>query len=521
MRSALHSLRYRFVLTLLGLLVVALIALAAFTRFSLMPELLRIEAIQGEEAIERAQRAIDNELRHLAVLSRDWATWDDSYRFMQDGNPQFLASNLNGATIFSDADLNMIAFLTPSGMPFWLGGLDPAIDQYRDCTERRAPCRWSRTFLETAQERIAQNTQSTGITWLQAHPQMALVSIQPILRTDGGGPLVGWLAMARPMSEEWLKKIRNSTGLAVSVHDFHGTTPPPSLQRMNEETMRASRLMPAMPAGEKLTLEIDLPRQHLNMSVEAFEMGLAWTVGLIVLVVLIVLWLLERIVLNPLRLFAAFTHRAQRADRTDVPASLQKRKDEIGALARHFQQLIEFQRQQTADLVQLSEHDPLTGLANRRRFDEHLATSLATDRHLAQPTALIMMDIDHFKAFNDRYGHPTGDTCLQTLAGVMGAHFDRSDQLVARTGGEEFIAILPGTAQEAALACAERLREAIEALAVPHTDQVVTISAGVACSVFEHPLDAAQLIEAADRALYAAKESGRNRVMAANERDYV
>ncbi|WP_168709036.1 diguanylate cyclase domain-containing protein [Onishia niordana] len=499
----------------------ALIALAAFTRYSLMPELLRIEDMQGKESLERAQRAIDNELRHLEVLSKDWAAWDDSYRFMQDGNLQFLASNINGAAIFTDANLNLIAFFTPSGMPFWLGGLDPTMGQYRNCNERRASCQWTRTFLETVQKRIEQSTQDTGMTWLQTKPQMALVSIQPIVRSDGSGPIAGWLAMARPMSEDWLQKLRNSTGLAATVHNATGTVPPPSLQRINEDIMRASRLIPATPAGEELTLAIDLPRQHLNMSVEAFEMGLAWTVCLIALVVLVVLWLLERIVLNPLRLFAAFTHRAKQADRTDVPASLQKRKDEIGALARHFQQLIEFQRKQTADLVQLSEHDPLTGLANRRRFDEHLSISLATDSHLQQPTALIMMDIDHFKAFNDRFGHPTGDTCLQTLAGVMSEHFDRADQLVARTGGEEFTAILPGTSQQAALACADRLREAIEALAVPHTDQVVTISAGVACSVFEHPLDAAALIEAADRALYAAKEAGRNRVMAASEPDYV
>jgi len=520
MLSALHSLRYRFVFALLGLLIIALVVLVAFTRFTLMPELLEDESTQAREALDRAQRAIDNEMLHLDVLSTDWATWDDSYQFMRDGNQHFLASNLGDVSIFKDANLSMIAFMRPSGQLYWLSGIDPMSGEPQGCAALDTQCQWARPFLETLRARIANNAAQEGLTWLQAYPQKALVSVQPILHSDGSGPLKGWLAMVRPMSQEWLTKLHNSTGLAIKVQQSTDGEQPLKLERLDDETMRASRLIPAAPRGEQLSIDVELPRQRLNNRIEAMDLGVSWTLSLVVLLLLLVLWMLERVVLNPLRLFAIFTHQVRRPERTDVPASLLKRRDEIGILARQFQQLLEFQRQQRAELVELSERDPLTGLANRRRFDDHLATSMKTNKRHKQPTALVVIDIDHYKAFNDQYGHPAGDACLQALAKVMSAHFDHPKQLIARTGGEEFMAVLPNTSQEIAIDSANRLRADIEALGIPHSGKVVTISAGVACSTPATPLSAEQLIEAGDQALYAAKDSGRNQVITSKDLDW-
>lgn len=513
MLSALHSLRYRFVFALLGLLIIALVTLVAFTRFTLMPEMLKDESNQAHEALDRAQRAIDNEILHLEMLSKDWASWDDSYQFMRDGNPHFLASNLSDVSIFQDADLSMIAFMKPQGQLYWLSGIDPVDRRPEGCAALDTQCQWARPFLETLRQRIADDPAKEGLTWLQAYPQKALVSVQPILKTDGSGPLKGWLAMIRPISAEWLRKLHNSTGLSIEVQHATDQEQPLKLERLNDQAMRASRLIPAAPKGEQLSIEIDLPRQRLNNRIEAMNLGLSWTLSLMGLLLLLVLWMLERMVLNPLRLFAIFTRQVRRPERTDVPATLLKRRDKIGILARQFQQLLEFQRQQKAELVELSERDPLTGLANRRRFDEHLATSMKMDKRREQSTALVVIDIDHYKAFNDQYGHPAGDACLQALAKVMSAHFNHPEQLIARTGGEEFMAVLPNTSQQSAVDSADRLRAEIEALGIPHSGKVVTISAGVACSTPDTPLSALQLIESGDQALYAAKDSGRNQVI--------
>ncbi len=173
---------------------------------------------------------------------------------------------------------------------------------------------------------------------------------------------------------------------------------------------------------------------------------------------------------------------------------------------------------QQADLLEsLSLLDALTDIPNRRRFDEALATEWARAKRDATPLSLIMIDIDHFKQYNDYYGHGAGDVCLQMVAAELAKGVVRPGDLVARYGGEEFVVILPETDQEAAGQIAERLRERIEKLSIAHiypkASSIVTISAGVATqSETSENLSAQMLHEAADKALYMAKAGGRNRV---------
>ena len=151
--------------------------------------------------------------------------------------------------------------------------------------------------------------------------------------------------------------------------------------------------------------------------------------------------------------------------------------------------------------------DPLTGLRNRRSFDEYLRWTL--DRRLKREVAFLLLDIDFFKQYNDRYGHAAGDRCLQRVAGALRGSLLRSVDLVARYGGEEFVVLLPETSADGALDVAERLRLRVEALAIPHAGStvgaVVTVSVGVAHADRAERIDADHLFSLADRALYAAK----------------
>jgi diguanylate cyclase (GGDEF)-like protein len=169
----------------------------------------------------------------------------------------------------------------------------------------------------------------------------------------------------------------------------------------------------------------------------------------------------------------------------------------------------------THQLEQLAILDGLTGIHNHRYFQEHLNKEWRRALRNKQPVSLIMIDIDFFKNFNDSYGHPTGDECLKKVAQALQQSVNRPGDLVARYGGEEFVAVLPEVGAEGAALIAERMRKAVEALKFPHRESRiaahVTVSLGVASFVPTRESAPDALIGAADKALYAAKEAGRNR----------
>ena len=163
--------------------------------------------------------------------------------------------------------------------------------------------------------------------------------------------------------------------------------------------------------------------------------------------------------------------------------------------------------------------DPLTGIANRLALEETLDKEWCRAVRHSQSLALLMLDLDHFKSYNDTYGHVQGDACLRQVAQALATTVGRAGELVARYGGEEFVVLLPSHTQEQAAAVAQRIVMAIRDLRLPHAcgvppQKFVTISVGVA--VTQPCFDAApkdsitQLFEQADSALYAAKQAGRN-----------
>lgn len=171
-----------------------------------------------------------------------------------------------------------------------------------------------------------------------------------------------------------------------------------------------------------------------------------------------------------------------------------------------------------ADLHRISLADPLTGLANRRGIEAR-ASALAGGVN-GGPFAVLMIDVDRFKAFNDHYGHPEGDRCLAAVARAIRESVRGGVDLPGRYGGEEFLVLLPGTALGEAQPAAERIRSAIEALALPHAAAehgIITVSIGIAASDGLFAETFSEVVAAADAALYVAKQSGRNRVHAAGE----
>jgi diguanylate cyclase (GGDEF)-like protein len=172
-------------------------------------------------------------------------------------------------------------------------------------------------------------------------------------------------------------------------------------------------------------------------------------------------------------------------------------------------------------LQSLAVRDGLTGLANRRSFDDTLAADWGHCLREGTPLALLLADVDHFKDYNDTFGHHRGDVCLKSVAEALMGQVFRPADLAARYGGEEFAVVMPMTGLDGALMVAERIRQAVNDLDLPPSPasgtERVTVSVGVAAMIPTAGKSPIDLIEAADSALYRAKRGGRNRVVGGDE----
>jgi len=241
----------------------------------------------------------------------------------------------------------------------------------------------------------------------------------------------------------------------------------------------------------------------------------------------------DRVLLGPIRSLAVAAHQVGSGDmsahaRMGRGAARELR--QLGAsFARMARRLREREGRITAMQAELEEmnrqlrilvrQDGLTGLGNRRHFDDMLGTEYRRAMRMGTPLTLIMVDVDRFKAFNDLYGHPAGDACLQAVARALAASLRRPADLAARYGGEEFAVLLPSTDEAGALVSAARIQDAMRAAALPHAGSeggFLSLSLGVAVLMPSGGGDGpAALVEAADTALYAAKRAGRNQVQVA------
>lgn len=177
-------------------------------------------------------------------------------------------------------------------------------------------------------------------------------------------------------------------------------------------------------------------------------------------------------------------------------------------------------KRQNDILRSLAMLDGLTGVANRRKFDEELARSWLQSVREQSQLSVIMIDIDYFKRYNDHYGHLNGDSCLQAVAGALEQAINRPYDLLARYGGEEFACILPNTQLNGAVMVAERMSANVQALQLEHLGseigQFVTVSLGVAAVISNHSIAPQALVQEADRQLYQAKHAGRAQVCFGN-----
>lgn len=203
----------------------------------------------------------------------------------------------------------------------------------------------------------------------------------------------------------------------------------------------------------------------------------------------------------------------------EVARRLLRKELQIRAAMHSLEQALQEKEALAQELQELSNRDALTGLYNRRYFEYELSRCWRRASRTQQPLSLLFIDVDHFKNYNDAYGHQLGDQCLRRIATLISESVSRDSDVVARYGGEEFVVVLPDTPRAGAIMLAERMGAQVREALIPHINspvaEVVTLSIGVATVAAQHHLNVELLVQRADQALYEAKSGGRNRVFVA------
>lgn len=520
------SIQTRFLLGLGLVLVASVIVLSMAVLTYTVPRLVQWETREAQDHVRRASRALDREYEHLLIYAREWSVWDDTFRFVQDPNQEYIDANL-GAPNFVAAMVDLLAYVRDDGQIVWAGF---KMGDVVDLAQGEALVAELRP---KAQQALRDEHGAAGI--LLTSKGLMEVAVHQIRNSREQGPPAGMMLVARLLSDDFMRRLRAQTELdlkIVPVAELAALADQPDigteLDAAGEPLVRfvsPSKLqllarLHDLAGQPSLVLGIDLSRSVFSQGRQIMTYTILGTAALFFLTLAIAGLLLRRMVFAPVAELARHAFELRNSDeytrRLNNP-----RNDEIGKLAQEFDALLDRINAQAEELKRLSFEDALTGLKNRRYFDEQLRSAWAMLQRTNQPLSLLILDVDDFKRYNDRYGHQQGDAALHAVAQVVTDVLRRAVDTVARYGGEEFAAILPGTSAEDAQALAERVRTEVMALGMRHeTSQVsgiVTVTIGVASAGTGSDMEAEELLRLADEALYTGKQSGKNTVVLAPE----
>jgi len=510
---------------MLLLVALALQALAniALQQWVLKPQFIAYEREAAATDLQRIHSAMRREVEQVNAMARDWANWDDMAAFARGEAPEFAEVNLTEAgSQSSQADWILVfrpdgtlhaELLARAGL-----ALAPQLIALRQSNSA-----FQQRLIAPALAAPTATFHVSGLVNVGGNP--IAVSARAIRTSDESGPVEGAFVMARVLNAIAIQRIAEQTVTTFSLIATEQRWPPDSSEsRRNRSGLsvqfradehNAFRAQSELEAiiGEPFVMEQrHLMRASTEAAVARWSVAAASTLVTVLLVGSIYLLVVIRSVFRPLREMQQTIAEIRRSNDLERRVALPD-VPELQGLAVGFNTLMEKLAQSERTLTELSLTDALTGLANRRGIQARFASEAQHAARGRYPVAILIIDIDHFKRYNDHYGHPAGDTCLRAVALALASTLRRTSDFVGRYGGEEFVVLLPYTAHEGAMQMADDLLAAVRDLMFAHAGSshgIVTISIGGAVGQPQSAAALDAMFAAADKELYLGKESGRN-----------
>lgn len=486
------------------------------------PALSGIQARADRQDLRRVLLAIEGWKQQLTALSYENAMRQPMYDFVQQRDTAFLDDNFP-IEFFYTLNVDDLAVFDLAGNLLEQRSIDMGS---LNIVERELPVAMLRRVLPNLANANPNAPVFRSGLLADAKTPM-LYAAASILCSRGDCLSNGSLVLMRHLDTDFFADISETTQLHVSARPATGGAVPAltDIQRNRKDQL----LWPLHDdtGTPLLELVVQLPPSEVNDKLASVPLLVAFFTSMVGYG--IVLWLVQRLLINPIRRFDQIMRqvRMQGDYGLRINSGLTS---ELGDLGRHIDEVlahVETQRTQLEEqarrMQNLSYEDSLTGLANRRRFDQALSDNWALAQRARKPLALIMFDVDFFKPFNDNYGHQRGDEVLQALGALVRGVVVRQSDVAARYGGEEFAILLPDTSEEGAATLAEHLRSSLKQAAILHEHSPIgrqlSCSFGVAALIPSAQHGPRELVHRADTALYASKTRGRDCVTAASELD--
>jgi diguanylate cyclase (GGDEF)-like protein len=515
------GLRRLILVVLLGTLtVLALLTLAAL-RWDTQQKAIELEKVEAESDLRRLVGMLQATSLEVNGVLKSWANWTELYDHFAKPNPKFTKDELNPEAL-AVGGLHFLVLLDLGGKVFQMSEVPSATGEL---PATQMATQNARAFSDYFQ-RVG-NSNACGI--MLANTQLAMVCHSPMLNSGGKGPPHGYILIGRWINDAMIQHISEMTGVVFKLvpgasagpQTFTGSKASnlltPEAVGVSEYETHLELRYPVTSIFDRSIAEVQMtsPRKHAQAAQRSYNTTQAVVIALILICGVVLVLLLDVLVVR--RINRLHTELGRIVESKEWTGRITvKGQDELTALARYTHDLIGIVRDQVQELKNLSATDSLTGLPNRRAFSERLEHLLAQHARQQLSAALILIDVDHFKKYNDRYGHPAGDEALKKVAQCLRSVLRREIDMPARMGGEEFGVLLEDCNLEQAQVAAEQLRTALEILAIEHlglpVPGVMTISLGIAVMLDADTSDA--LYHRADKALYLAKVKGRNQWVA-------